>query len=353
MATRFKGIAGVKDFYQVITASFPDFQITVAGEYDMPGCSIREVLINGTHLGEYGGVPMGRKFSAGLYLRKRRIKMKSRMKWFLSTAIVIALCAFLTSTLTQPEAYAQDSVAPIRRAPHCTNGTASGTYGYRMAGQIVGVGPFLVNGIFTHNPDGTMDADVQLVVGNQTFPAPGTGGAFKTNDDCTGSGKFRVAALNLDVTYNFVVTDGGEQIELLNTNAGVVLHGAGRRISKPGRAPRCNIATVLGAYGGRLDGSIPGVPAIAIGGTITHSIGSGYSGLITGADTISLAGQFAPRTYTGTYTLGSNCRGTGFYTDSLGNRVNYVFTAVDGGETIYFQGADPGVAVSGVGRRIR
>lgn len=57
MGTRFEGIAGVKDFYQVITASFPDFQITVTGEYDMPGCSIREVLINGTHLGEYGGVP--------------------------------------------------------------------------------------------------------------------------------------------------------------------------------------------------------------------------------------------------------------------------------------------------------
>ena len=57
LATRFNGIAGVKDFYQTITASFPDFQITVAGEYDTPGCSIREVLINGTHLGEYGGVP--------------------------------------------------------------------------------------------------------------------------------------------------------------------------------------------------------------------------------------------------------------------------------------------------------
>ena len=57
LATRFNGIAGVKDFYQTITASFPDFQITVASEYDTPGCSIREVLINGTHLGEYGGVP--------------------------------------------------------------------------------------------------------------------------------------------------------------------------------------------------------------------------------------------------------------------------------------------------------
>lgn len=278
--------------------------------------------------------------------------MHSKMKWLIATTIIIA-AAILTATFNRHTVQAQDKTSPFPRAPHCTNGTASGTYGYQMKGQIVGVGPFLVNGLFTHNPNGTMDADVQLTVGNQSFPALGTGGTFTTNDDCTGSGKFRVAALNLDVTYNFVVTDGGEQIELLNTNAGVVLHGVGRRIAKAGQAPSCNNGTILGTYGGRLDGSIPGVPAIAIGGTITYSIGSGYNGLMTGTDTISLAGQFAPRSNVGTYQMASNCRGTGFYTDSLGNRVNYVITAVDGGETLYLQGSDPGVAVSGVARRIR
>ena len=57
LATRFQGLAGVKGFYQAINAAFPDFQITVTGDYDTPGCSIREVTISGTHLGEYGGVP--------------------------------------------------------------------------------------------------------------------------------------------------------------------------------------------------------------------------------------------------------------------------------------------------------
>jgi len=255
--------------------------------------------------------------------------------------------------LLQPHRELLDGVAPIRRAPHCTNGTASGTYGYRMAGQIVGVGPFLVNGLFTHNPDGTMDADVQLVVGNQTFPAPGTGGTFKTNNDCTGSGKFRVAALNLDVTYDFIATDGGDQIELLNTNPGVVLHGVGRRISKAGRAPSCNNGTILGSYGYRLEGSLPGVPLFASAGLATQSVDNGYNGILTGSDTNSFMGQYVPRTFQGTFTMNSNCRGLGVYTDSLGTKVNYVITAVDGGETIYLQGTDPGVAVSGVGRRIR
>jgi hypothetical protein len=78
-----------------------------------------------------------------------------------------------------------------------------------------------------------------------------------------------------------------------------------------------------------------------------------YKGILTGADTYSFMGQYAPRTIQGDFKVASNCRGAGFYTDSLGNKVNYVMTAVDGGDTIYFQGTDPGVAVSGVGRRIR
>src|SRR5215470_4395010 len=139
--------------------------------------------------------------------------MKSRMKWFLSTKVALALCAFTAAILIQPKVLAQDEKPLLRSAPHCINGTASGTYGYRMTGQLVGVGPFLVNGIFTHHPDGTMDGDVHLTLGEQQIPTKWSGGTFKTNDDCTGSGKFFVQALNLEMTYNFIATDGGEQIE--------------------------------------------------------------------------------------------------------------------------------------------
>lgn len=275
--------------------------------------------------------------------------MKSKMKWLIVAASVFTMMAIFSTIISPSLAQAQAQ----RSAPHCTNGTAGGTYGYHMEGQIVGVGPFLVNGLFTHNPNGTMDADVQLVVGDQSFSAAGTNGTFKTNDDCTGSGKFSVAALNLDVTYNFIATDGGDQIELLNTNPGVILHGVGRRIAKAGKAPNCNNGTILGTYGYRFDGSIPGVPAIAISGSFTHSVDGGYKGQWSGTDTLNLMGQYFPRTNQGTYKLASNCRGTGFYTDNLGNNINYVFTAVDGGDMLYLQGNEPGVAVSGVARRIR
>jgi predicted ester cyclase len=57
-----QGIEGVRNFYGAISAAFPDMHIEVSAEYDMRGCSIREVVITGTHTGEYMGVkPLGNK----------------------------------------------------------------------------------------------------------------------------------------------------------------------------------------------------------------------------------------------------------------------------------------------------
>jgi hypothetical protein len=193
-----------------------------------------------------------------------------------------------------------------------------------------------------------------LVVGAQTFPLHGTDGAFHTNADCTGSGRFAAQPLLPEVTYNFIVTDGGEQIELLNTNAGVVLHGAGRRISRSGKSPR-RADMILGAYGYRLDGSLPGVPNAAIAGLVMQTLDHPHdaAGRITGNDTLNLMGQYFPRTLQGTFTVGSDCRGTGSYADSLGNEISFVFTAVNDGDTLFLQGSDPGAAISGVAQRAR
>ena len=60
LAARFSGIDGVRGFYQSIAAAVPDLHIEVKSEYDVPGCSIREVVLTGTHQGEFAGVkPMG------------------------------------------------------------------------------------------------------------------------------------------------------------------------------------------------------------------------------------------------------------------------------------------------------
>ena len=56
LGTRFPGIDGVRGFYQAIAAAVPDLRIEGKTEYNVPGCSIREVVISGTHQGEFFGI---------------------------------------------------------------------------------------------------------------------------------------------------------------------------------------------------------------------------------------------------------------------------------------------------------
>jgi predicted ester cyclase len=53
---QFGGLNGIRDFYQAVDAAFPDFEANVWGEYDSPGCSVREITVQGTHKGEWCGV---------------------------------------------------------------------------------------------------------------------------------------------------------------------------------------------------------------------------------------------------------------------------------------------------------
>src|SRR5262249_20269530 len=52
----FGGLNGIKNFYQAVDTAFPDFKATVWGECDAPGCSVREIAVEGTHKGEWCGV---------------------------------------------------------------------------------------------------------------------------------------------------------------------------------------------------------------------------------------------------------------------------------------------------------
>lgn len=277
----------------------------------------------------------------------------------LTFVFVLGLLAFASTKLTHHNTVKAQSnepavAQPMRENSHksrCSNRTGSGTYGYQMNGSIIGVGPFLVNGLFTANPDGTSSAKVRLTINGKTIPATGTNGTFTTNDDCTGTGKFLVPELNQQILYSFILTDNGDQITLINTNPGIVLQGHGKRIAPAYRRPNCGSQMVLGDYGYRLEGSLPGVTNVAAAGLLTHLSG----GRIIGFDAASFNGAQVPRReYQGTYKLNRDCTGTASYTDSLGTSVHYVFTVVDKGNEIFLQGANgDGDNVFGVGRRVR
>src|SRR4051794_40872278 len=58
----FDGPDGVKGFYELLDSVLPDLHVHVTHEYDVPGCSIREVTATGTHSAEFAGVPASGNF---------------------------------------------------------------------------------------------------------------------------------------------------------------------------------------------------------------------------------------------------------------------------------------------------
>ncbi|PTB17556.1 hypothetical protein C9I57_28090 [Trinickia symbiotica] len=56
MSTVFSGFKGVQEFYAAFDAAFPDFVLRATSAYDVPGCSIREVTVTGTHRSEFCGI---------------------------------------------------------------------------------------------------------------------------------------------------------------------------------------------------------------------------------------------------------------------------------------------------------
>ena len=53
LQTTFRGIDGVRQFYQVIATAVPDLHIRVTAQYDSPDCTVCETEITRTHLGPY------------------------------------------------------------------------------------------------------------------------------------------------------------------------------------------------------------------------------------------------------------------------------------------------------------
>ena len=126
----------------------------------------------------------------------------------------------------------------------------------------------------------------------------------------------------------------------------------GCRIAPAGRTLRCDSRMIEGSYGYQ-EGSLLGVANTMFVGTLINTAYDRVTGKISGFDTASFNGQFAPRSLQGTYKLNQDCTGTGNYGDSLGNTVNYVFMVVDDGDHIYLQGTDPGVNIFGIAKRMR
>jgi steroid delta-isomerase-like uncharacterized protein len=53
---RFTGKAGIEAAYRTLGTALPDLKIDLVNAVDLTGCSIRELILSGTHLGSYQGI---------------------------------------------------------------------------------------------------------------------------------------------------------------------------------------------------------------------------------------------------------------------------------------------------------
>ena len=114
-----------------------------------------------------------------------------------------------------------------------------------------------------------------------------------------------------------------------------------------GDSQTCTNASFSGPYGYTISGVVivnsdGGFYSVAESGVVTAD----GSGNLKGSDTNSQSGQIQSQTFTGTYTVNSDCTGAVMVVGSLGTS-HFNVVIVDSGQEILFIASDAGVAVSG------
>jgi hypothetical protein len=130
-------------------------------------------------------------------------------------------------------------VAPTAKADDkgCSNLIVQGTFAYTGTGSIAppspAAGPFVEVGTQTFDgKGGTTFAAMASVNGNiQEMTGTGT---YAVNPDCTGTMTLQVSPTRA-VQIFFVVDDGGNEFQAIETNRGLVITRIARRLF-PGRA---------------------------------------------------------------------------------------------------------------------
>jgi hypothetical protein len=114
----------------------------------------------------------------------------------------------------------------------------------------------------------------------------------------------------------------------------------------------CSDASLQGAYGFQISGSVPGM--VAIGG-VARLVFDGQGNFTQADDLQILVSGQAPvvilnRPGSGTYTIKSDCTGT--ETLNAGGQVHHSkLVLVNHGKKIFDMSSDPGVVITGVGER--
>jgi hypothetical protein len=246
----------------------------------------------------------------------------------------------------------------------CSNATLSGDYGGRFAGRILAtaVDPERqVTGVTLSHFDGNGSfTSVEHVVFGGIPPPPGgewtpATGTYTVNEDCTGSSVTHSANSPQGLPQHFVVVDNGNKIQsVVDFGAFAAIATKVSGAADPGDK-RCSNRTLSGDYGFTIVGDLilgpngPNIPLRTL--SMQHFDGRGN---MTGVDHLVLNGVPPTeewREISGTYSVNSDCTGSGEIIFGPGSSLHLHFVVVDKGREID-QVVD-GNAVTSVGIKFR
>jgi hypothetical protein len=232
-------------------------------------------------------------------------------------------------------------------AQSCSLSTVKGTYGVLGSGTALGIGPVTAVGVATLDGAGsvtyiaTENYDGEIIPGTLT-------GTYTLSSNCTGT-----VTVPGFADYAAVVVSRGQEIDLIGTsNPGtdIVQTAVAKRIGIP-PTPGCSLSTVKGNYGILSSGTSAGDPITAVDLLTLDGAGN-----LTYTSTENVAGYVISGTFSGTYTLTSNCTGTVTIPEVPSGTLTLDAVVVDGGQELYIMGATtsvpPAIIQTAVAKRI-
>jgi hypothetical protein len=145
----------------------------------------------------------------------------------------------IAKTFTAVTAFAL-AIAPSAKADDkgCTNNMLRGTFAYTSTGSAVAppqiAGPAVEVGWQTFDGKGGTTVTATLSQNGNIVQFNNVTGTYTVNSDCTGTFALQVAP-NFTLHVFFVIDDGGNGFQAIETEPGLVITRIGRRLF-PGRA---------------------------------------------------------------------------------------------------------------------
>lgn len=125
-------------------------------------------------------------------------------------------------------------MAPMTKAADkgCSNATLKGAFVHSGTGFITAppaqAGPFAHVSVQTFDGKGVLTSTGFVSVNGNIIPTTETG-TYTVNPDCTGTGTLFVSPIGLTSRVFFVIDDGGNGLQVISTDPGLVVTGFSRR----------------------------------------------------------------------------------------------------------------------------